>query len=172
MNIDMQRPNRLHHNAYVSKDLERTRSFYEDLIGLPLVTTWAEGEGEQAYCHVFFELADGGALAFFQFADSAIAETNLSARPRSPFYHIALNVSKTGQSIIGERAQERGLSSRIIDHGYCSSLYLEDPDGMIVELTVDSLEVKTGFGVRRKKARAELAQWLAGDHSPNNDIRY
>ena len=34
-------PSRLHHNAYVSKDLEATRAFYEDLSGLPLVAALA-----------------------------------------------------------------------------------------------------------------------------------
>jgi len=29
-------PSRLHHTAYVSKDLEATRKFYEEIIGLPL----------------------------------------------------------------------------------------------------------------------------------------
>jgi len=28
-------PSRLHHNAYVVKDLEKTRAFYEDIIGMP-----------------------------------------------------------------------------------------------------------------------------------------
>ncbi len=30
-------PQRLHHTAYVSSNLENTRKFYEDLIGLPLM---------------------------------------------------------------------------------------------------------------------------------------
>ena len=30
-------PSRLHHTAYETKDLEATRHFYEDIIGLPLV---------------------------------------------------------------------------------------------------------------------------------------
>ena len=30
-------PSRLHHTAYVTRDLEATRKFYEELIGLPLV---------------------------------------------------------------------------------------------------------------------------------------
>jgi glyoxylase I family protein len=38
----MKAPTRLHHTAYVTKDLEATRAFYEDLIGLPLVATWSE----------------------------------------------------------------------------------------------------------------------------------
>jgi glyoxylase I family protein len=65
-------PSRLHHNAYVSKDLEATRSFYEDLIGLPLVATWSEADelfgAKRVYCHTFFGLGDGSALAFFRFA--------------------------------------------------------------------------------------------------------
>ena len=33
-------PLRLHHTAYVTRDQQATRAFYEDLIGLPLVATW------------------------------------------------------------------------------------------------------------------------------------
>ena len=65
--------NRLHHTAYVTKDLEATRAFYEDVLGFPLMATYCEKDElfgkERTYCHVFFELADGSALAFFQFAD-------------------------------------------------------------------------------------------------------
>ena len=65
-------PSRLHHTAYVTRDLEATRKFYEDLIGLPLVATWCEVDelfgAERVYCHLFFGLGDGGALAFFKFA--------------------------------------------------------------------------------------------------------
>ena len=37
-------PSRLHHNAFLTKDQEATRAFYEDLIGLPLVATWSEAD--------------------------------------------------------------------------------------------------------------------------------
>ena len=37
-------PTRLHHTAYLSKDLEATRAFYEDIVGLPLVATWSEAD--------------------------------------------------------------------------------------------------------------------------------
>ncbi|MGH8179508.1 MAG: VOC family protein, partial [Steroidobacteraceae bacterium] len=35
-------PTRLHHTAYVTHDLETTRKFYEEVIGLPLMATWCE----------------------------------------------------------------------------------------------------------------------------------
>ena len=37
-------PSRLHHTAYVTRDLEATRHFYENVIGLPLVATWCEAD--------------------------------------------------------------------------------------------------------------------------------
>ena len=71
-------PSRLHHTAYVSKDLEATRKFYEEIIGLPLLATWCEKDmlfgAERTYAHCFFGLGDGGALAFFQFADQGDQE--------------------------------------------------------------------------------------------------
>jgi len=33
---------KLHHNAYVTKDMEAVRHFYEEIIGFPLIATWAE----------------------------------------------------------------------------------------------------------------------------------
>ena len=73
-------PLRLHHNAYVCANQERTRHFYEDIIGLPLVATWIE-EGESpdfpgrkiSFVHTFFGIGDGGALAFFEFAAPDVA---------------------------------------------------------------------------------------------------
>ena len=35
-------PSRLHHNAYVVRDHEVNRRFFEDLLGIPLIATWCE----------------------------------------------------------------------------------------------------------------------------------
>ncbi len=72
MTIDTAKlPSRLHHTAYVTKDMEATRKFYEEVIGLPLIATWSESDelfgAMRTYCHCFFGIGDGGALAFFQF---------------------------------------------------------------------------------------------------------
>jgi len=97
-------PTRLHHNAYVTADMEATRHFYEDLIGLPLVATWCEVDElfgkERVYCHCFFGLADDSALAFFQFARSE--DQNLQM-PASPFHHIALNCDARTQNEVQKR---------------------------------------------------------------------
>src|SRR6266542_3195010 len=53
---NVSRPRRLHHAAWVTRDQEATRHLYDDLIGLPLVATWAERAPStgREYCHTFF----------------------------------------------------------------------------------------------------------------------
>ncbi|WP_416906963.1 MAG: VOC family protein [Polymorphobacter sp.] len=173
------RPSRLHHTAYVSKDLEKTRAFYEDVIGLPLVATYTEKDElfgkERVYCHCFFELADGSALAFFQFADPADQAEFGPEIPESPFIHVALNVDAAAQAEIEARIASAGIEepdTYVLEHGYCRSVYVKDPDGMILEFTHDAADAAAGDAERRASARAELARWLGGDHRNNNPYRH
>ena len=171
-------PARLHHNAYVTADMEATRHFYEDLIGMPMVATWCEADElfgkERVYCHCFFGLDDGSALAFFQFAhpeDQALFGPKM---PASPFHHIALNCDAQTQDAVKarlERAGYREPNLYVLEHGYCKSLYAADPNGMILELTVDNPEAAVGAAARRASAHADLKRWLAGDHTSNNTWR-
>src|SRR5262245_13818467 len=103
---------RLHHTAYVTKDQEGTRAFYEDVLGFPLLATWSEADelfgALRVYCHTFFGLADGSALAFFQFADPKDQELFDPALAPSPFRHIAMKVDADGQAEIERRLKDAG----------------------------------------------------------------
>jgi glyoxylase I family protein len=171
-------PSRLHHTAYVSRDLEATRKFYENVIGLPLLAAWCEKDelfgAERVYCHLFFGLADGSALAFFQFARPEDQEQFGPAMPFSPFHHVALRVDKPTQDDIEQRLAAAGYKepqSFVLEHGYCRSVYVTDPNGMIVEFTLDHPDADRINAVQRTRAHAELARWLAGDHTSNNTYR-
>ena len=108
-------PSRLHHTAYTTKDMEKTRQFYEEVIGLPLVATWSESDDlfgkVRTYCHCFFGLADGGALAFFQFADQDDERTFSPPIAETPFHHIALKVDHATQAEIEQRIQAAGYTA-------------------------------------------------------------
>ena len=177
MGEEIRLPSRLHHTAYVSKDLEKTRRFYEDVIGLPLIATWCESDelfgAVRTYCHCFFGLADGGALAFFQFAKPEDQELFGPKMPESPFHHIALNVDEETQRGIEERLKgsEFAKSMFVLEHGYCRSIYVTDPNGMIVEFTLDAPSVDQIAKDRRADAHDVLSRWLAGDHTSNNTYR-
>ena len=171
-------PSRLHHNAYVTKDLEATRAFYEDLIGMPLVATYCEKDelfgAERVYCHCFFALADGSALAFFQFADADDQALFGPEMPQSPFHHLALNVEPEWQRGLERRIALRGIGAPdtyVLDHGYCRSVYIKDPNGLTLEFTVDEPSAQSEDAARRETAHAELSRWLAGDRHNNNIYR-
>lgn len=166
---------RIHHAAYVVEDQETTRHFYEDILGLPLIATWTEvgpfkafPNEELEYCHTFFELADGSALSFFAFDDPYAYVT---LRNHNGLAHMALAVSAAEQDEIAARLEANGFSSRTIDHGYVQSLYVDDPDGLVVEFTAEPEGVEKITTWQRATARGTLERWMGGDHSPNNDLR-
>lgn len=169
-------PTRLHHLAYTTYDMEKTRQFYEDVIGMRLAQTWIESPGGNAglagreYCHCFFTLADGGALAFFEFAGR---EPEEGGQPQSSF-HIALRCDAETQEGIRARLLKAGYDDkdvRVTDHGYCVSLYVRDPNGLMLEFTVDHPEIDRIVSHQAATAHDELRRWRSGDRRPNNDIR-
>ncbi len=161
-------PRRLHHAAWVTRDMEATRAFYEEVVGLPLTAAWTEKAPTtgREYIHTFFEIGDGGALAFFQWADQDENPIEL----KSPG-HIAFECDRATQGEIKERLEAAGHEIRVTDHGYCVSLYVNDPNNLRLEFTVDHGAIDSIMAGQRESAHATVKRWLAGDHTPNNDVR-
>ncbi len=174
-----QLPERLHHHAYVVKDQEKNRQFFEDVLGIPLAATWCEQhfnpwvKREVAFCHTFYALGDGGALAFFSFADDEVYQKTQAEKPAQigNFDHVAFKVSDEAYDELIARVKAADVAVRETDHGYCRSMYCSSPDGLIVEFTVDPPNAAEIDAIRRADAHAELARWMAGDHRTNNDLR-
>ncbi len=129
----------LHHFAWRCRDCEETRAFYEDLLGLPLVhvirSDVVPSTGEHCpYVHIFFRMADGSHLAFFDLGDDQVAQPS----PNTPSWvnHIALRVD----SVEALRAAKARLEAAgvevlgITDHHIIESIYFFDPNGHRVEL--------------------------------------
>src|SRR5882762_3223829 len=69
-------PARLHHYNYTCQDPEKTRAFYEGLLGIKLTAFWCEvepspvdGGKEVIMGHSFYALGDGSMLAFMHHPD-------------------------------------------------------------------------------------------------------
>jgi hypothetical protein len=115
-------------------------------------------------------------LAFFQFADPEDQALFVPDMPETPFVHIALHVSQEQQAEVERRIAARGENAPptyTLEHGYCRSVYVIDPNGMTLELTYDdpkaldpALDAK-----RRAEAHGELKRWLGGDWHNNNPFR-
>jgi len=146
-------------------------------MGWPMVAAWREcdkvfGEDELYYCHLFFQLADGGALAFFKFADERQHERFAHYGPHSPFVHLALKLpDAASQQELKRRLDEAGYETLVLNHGYCVSLYVTDPNGLNLEFTVDHPDAASISAKRAASAHEDLRKWLAGDRSTNNEWR-
>ncbi len=172
-------PLRLHHHAYVVRDHEANRRFFEDVLGIPLVATWCEKsfsselKREIEFCHTFFGMEDGSALAFFQFADPemyALCQAEHPARI-GRYDHVAFKVDEDTYEALKGRLAKTGEPYRESNHGYCKSIYATSPDGLHVEFTVDPPDVAAIDAARRADAHQELERWLAGDRRTNNTLR-
>ena len=153
----------LHHYAYRCRDCEETRAFYEDILGLPLVhvirADVVPSTGEHCpYVHVFFRMADGSHLAFFDLGDDVAAEPS----PNTPSWvnHIALRVdSLAALAAAKARLEAAGIEVLgITDHHVIESIYFFDPNGIRLELTVPTASAETTTR-HEHEAHAAVAAW-------------
>ncbi|HSI56146.1 MAG TPA: VOC family protein [Ideonella sp.] len=161
----------LHHFAWRCRDAEQTRHFYEDLLGLPLVHVIRKehvpSTGEYCpYVHIFFRMADGSHIAFFDLGDDTAAEPS----PNTPAWvnHIALRVASTDDlARMQARLQAHGVEViGVVDHdGYIHSIYFFDPNGLRLELTVEVAEPQVVSGYAAT-AHADLGRWTTEREHP------
>ena len=113
---------KLNHLAYRCRNAEETRHFYEDILGLPLAHVIREDHvpstGEYCpYVHLFFKMADGSYIAFFDLGDGKASAPD----PETPRWvnHVALEIDSVGALLAYKRKLE-GAGIEVIgpiDHG-------------------------------------------------------
>ena len=154
----------LHHWAWRCRDAEETRHFYEDILGLKLVhfirADIVPSTGEHCpYTHLFFELADGSSVAFFDLGDDTAAEPS----PNTPAWvnHLALKVEDVRQlEAMKTHLESHGISVLgITDHGFVKSIYFFDPNGVRLEFTANSSSAAE-LEAYRASAHTQLADWV------------
>ena len=146
----------LHHNAYRCRDSEETRAWYEDFLGLRLVSAFEIGGGKGL--HTFFEMDDGSCLAFFEVP----AQPFEFKRQDDLDLHIALGVEDEVFDRMLEKGRTQGIEVRgPVDHGFCRSIYFRDPNGYVIELTANTGVQQEIMDPAISKPHAALAHWQA-----------
>lgn len=155
----------LHHFAWRCRNAEETRHFYEDILGLPLVhlirLDRVPSTGEFCpYVHLFFEMADGSNIAFFDLGDDTAAEPS----PNTPPWvnHIALRLGTLDElETMKRRLVDHGIDVLgITDHHFVRSIYFFDPNGFRLELTVPVAPAEA-LASYKHEAPAALRAWNA-----------
>lgn len=156
---------RLNHVAWKCRDAEQTRAFYEDVLGLPLAhvirADTVPSTGERCpYVHLFFRLADGSFIAFFDLGDGRATAPD----PDTPGWvnHIAFDVkSRAALEAAKARLAAAGVEVLgVVDHDWLHSIYFHDPNGIRLELSWRAKGGETMDAFERA-AHGELERWTA-----------
>lgn len=154
-----------HHVAFRCKDIETTRAFYVDVLGLELAAALpfneAPGGGPLEYMHIFFRMGDGRFIAFFDLPDHPRPDL---FKPSSGFNrHIALEVADDSALEAGKaRMEAAGLKvDGPIDHGFVRSIYTWDPNGIQVELTCRDGDHDSFLAIEATHAGKAVSRWQA-----------
>ena len=157
-------PQMLHHTAYVTHDVTATCDFYTRVLRMKLVSSVIDdaipSTGDPfPYIHIFFELADGSTIAFFESLDLPPLEP-VSHPAYDIFNHLALNAGSV--AAVHEWAEH--LTAEGVDfigpveHGIITSIYFRDPNNLRLELTADVIPEWKQHGAR---AAQDVADWQA-----------
>lgn len=122
----------VHHIALLSRDVEETIRFYQDLLEFPL-TELFENRDYNGSTHFFFDIGNGNALAFFDFPGLDLGDY---AEVLGGLHHIAISVSPDRWEHLKAKIESSEVD---IVFQHQTSIYFMGPDGERLELIADDL---------------------------------
>ena len=130
-----------HHVAITTRDPEATHAFYRDVMGFQLVRVEAAPVAEGGWArHLFYDTGNGECLAVWDIHDSPAVpagfDPSISRGLGLPTWtnHLAFAAPDLDAlTAARERWRAHGYDVLQIDHGWCTSIYVDDPNGIAVE---------------------------------------
>ncbi len=153
------------HIGLSTLDMDRTRTFYEEVLGFPVVTAeqidFKEGGRIR---HAFFDCGGGQLLAFMEPRGvpglPAEYETGINRGLGLPdmFYHFAFSAESL-EALAKKRAEliAKGVKvTPIVDHEWAKSIYFKDPNGLLLEFAVQTRELTAADVTAGRRFTASL----------------
>ena len=153
------------HIGLSTLDMDRTRAFYEGVLGFPAVRcdTIDVKEGGQIR-HVFFDVGDGQLIAFMEpravpgIPTEYDAGINRGLGVPDAFYHIAFEVDSV-EALAAKRAALLAKGVRVtpvVDHEWMQSIYFKDPNGLMLEFACWTRTLAADDAVMQVRFRARM----------------
>ena len=120
----------VNHIAIFASDLEKTADFYSRVLGMPVISVTSNRDEPQS-THMNVDIGNGVSIAFFDFPHVCRIQTPVE-EGIGGMMHIAVNVEEIEYDKISDRLQSDGVTYRRIGN----SVYLNDPNGMTIELGI------------------------------------
>ena len=133
-----------HHLAIATRDMQATHKFYSEAMGFELVRVEKANTGpdDNWAKHFFYDTGNGEMMAFWEIHSDAIDPefpTSISAGLGLPKWtnHIAFGAdSEADLDAARTRLNNCGYDVVEIDHHWCKSIYVDDPNDIMVEFCV------------------------------------
>lgn len=169
----------LNHAAFLCRDAEETRRFYQDVLGMPLVVAvplpsginlaaaFAAELGEPAapppenMLTLFFQVGPSQFITFFD-VPHAVSEEKFRVRDGVEEYHLAMEVA-TWAELLQFKRRLRDLDIAVygpVNHQSNHSIYFFDPNGISLEITIRDQAHDAVMAYAAQTAPAGLAQWM------------
>src|SRR6187399_535244 len=152
----------LHHITLVGSTKQSAIDFWSGLLGMPFIME-QPNLGKPDENHLYFDPGDGRLLTVFT------NESREDARRPAPrevgcVEHLAMNVSRATFTLAPARLRERGIEFIQRDRGFMDSIYLQDPNGLKVELACYKFEAPEGVRAVDVLKKAHALRVERGDH--------
>ncbi len=138
----------VHHIALATRDAKGNHEFYTNAMGFSLVRVEVgptEGPGGWAK-HLFYDTGEGAMIAFWDLHDASLPKdfpTAIATGVGLPIWTNHLAFTAHGLDDLTRRRQrwlDSGHECMEIDHGWCTSIYTRDPNGILVEFCATTRE--------------------------------
>jgi len=152
----------VHHITIVGSTKQSAIDFWSGVLGMPFVLE-QPNLGKPDENHLYFDPGDGRLLTVFT------NESREDARRPAPrevgcVEHLAFNVSRATFTQAPARLKERGIEFIQRDRGFMDSIYLQDANGLKVELACYKFETPEGFRDVDVLMAAHRLRVERGDH--------
>lgn len=152
----------VHHITVVGSTRQSAIDFWQDVLGMPFLFE-QPNLGKPDENHLYFDPGDGRLLTVFT------NETRSDARRAAPreigcVEHLAFNVSRATFAQAPDRLRARGIEFIQRDRGFMDSIYLQDPNGLKVELACYKFEPPDGFRAAEVLTKAYRLRVERGAH--------
>jgi catechol 2,3-dioxygenase-like lactoylglutathione lyase family enzyme len=152
----------MHHVTIVGSTRQSAIDFWQGVLGMPFVLEQPNlGKADES--HLYFDPGDGRLLTVFT-SESRKDAARPAPREVGCVEHLAFNVSRATMSRVPDRLRERGIEFLERDRGFMDSIYLQDPNGLKVELACYKFEPPEGFRAVDVLITAHRLRVERGDH--------
>jgi len=143
-----------------------TLAFYRDLLGMPLVLRQPNLD-DPDQTHLFFDTGDGRILTVF------VNEDRASARGVrvgvGGVHHLCFRVDPARFEDVMAALEDDGRGYNVFDRGVFHSLYTQDNNGLVVELSADKYDIPDDrraevLATAQRRREADGAEYAKEEH--------